>query len=731
MNARHTRQIPSPSFVLRHTATAAQLLVAGCLAAAATAAHAQAQAPAQPASPSVNLPTVTVTSEQDKGYAARRSTSATKTDTALIDTPQSISVVTQDQVRDQGSQGLAEALRYVPGVGFAQGEGNRETPIFRGISTTGDFYVDGMRDDVQYYRDLYNIERVEVLRGPNAMIFGRGATGGLINRVTKMPNWTAGYGGSLTLGSNSNRRVTADINQSLNDQVSIRLNALYEKSDSYRDGVWLERKGINPTISWKLAPKTLASLSYEHFEDDRIADRGISSFQGRPLQTSPSTFFGNAAASPTWTRLDAATLTLEHEFDSGVAVRNRTRWSDQDKFYQNVFPGATNATGTQVAISAYNNMTRRKSVFNQTDVTFNLDAGGLRHRFLAGAEFGVQDTDNHRETGYFPGGATSVNVPVANPFTSLPVSFRPSATDADNSGKAKVAAFYLQDQVEITRNLQVVAGVRYDRFKVDFTNNRNGQVLNPSDDLVSPRVGVIYKPVQDLALYANYSVAYQPRAGDQLSSLTATNAAFKPEKFKNYEIGAKWDIKRNLSATAALFRLDRSNVVVLDPSDPTNTRTMLSDGQRTEGLELSVSGNLTPSWSVAGGYAYTDAKFVADTSATLRTGGAVGQVPKHTFALWNRYEITQSWAAALGVIRRTKMFAANEQIATGGVSPNVVLPGYTRFDAAVFYKIDAKTSLQLNVENLFDKKYYINANSNTNITPGSPRALRVSLNKSF
>jgi len=173
MNARHTRQIPSPSFVLRHTATAAQLLVAGCLAAAATAAHAQAQAPAQPASPSVNLPTVTVTSEQDKGYAARRSTSATKTDTALIDTPQSISVVTQDQVRDQGSQGLAEALRYVPGVGFAQGEGNRETPIFRGISTTGDFYVDGMRDDVQYYRDLYNIERVEVLRGPNAMLFGR------------------------------------------------------------------------------------------------------------------------------------------------------------------------------------------------------------------------------------------------------------------------------------------------------------------------------------------------------------------------------------------------------------------------------------------------------------------------------------------------------------------------------------------------------------------------------
>jgi catecholate siderophore receptor len=565
------------------------------------------------------------------------------------------------------------------------------------------------------------------------MIFGRGATGGLINRVTKLPSWTeAGYGGSLTLGSNANRRVTADINQPINDRVAIRLNALYENSDSYRDGVKLERKGINPTIAWKLAPKTLATLGYEHFEDDRTADRGITSFQGRPVNTSPSTFFGNAAQSPTWTKLDAATLTLEHEFDSGATVRNRTRWADQEKFYQNVFPGAVNAAGTQVAISAYNNRTNRKSVFNQTDLNFSFSTGGLQHRFLAGAEFGVQETDNFRQTGYFPGDATSVMVPLSNPFSSLPVNFRQSASDADNSGKATVAAFYIQDQIEITRNLQVVAGLRYDRFKVDFTNNRNGQQLNPSDDLVSPRVGVIYKPVQDLSLYANYSVAYQPRAGDQLASLTATNAAFKPEKFKNYEIGAKWDIKRNLSATAALFRLDRTNVVVLDPTDPTNTRTMLSDGQRTNGFELSLAGNLTPLWSVAGGYAYTDAKFVADTSATLRAGGAVAQVPKHTFALWNRYEITPAWAAALGVIHRTRMFAANEQIATAGAAtPNVVLPGYTRFDAAVFFKVDAKTSVQLNVENLFDKKYYINANSNTNITPGSPRAFRVSLNKAF
>ncbi len=712
-------------FAQRKTALAVQVMVA----AASIAAWAQPAA-AQSGS---TLPSVTVTADQEKGYAATRSATATKTDTPLRDTPQSISVVTQEQIRDQGSQGLGEALRYIPGVNFAQGEGNRETPIFRGVTTTGDFFIDGVRDDVQYYRDLYNIERVEVFRGPNAMIFGRGATGGLINRVQKAPTWVAAAGGSLTLGSSSNKRATIDINQPINDQLAFRLNAMHEKSDSYRDGVWLKRTGINPTLSWKAGSKTLVTLGYEHFEDDRIADRGITSFQGRPVTTGISTFFGNAAGSPTWSKLNAFSALVEHEFDNGVMVRNRTRWSDQDKFYQNVFPGNMNAAGTEVSISAYNNAMTRKSAFNQTDVTLNLNAGGVKHKLLAGAEFGTQDTTNFRNTGYFPGNATSVNVPLSNPTTNLPIVYRQAATDADNAGKAKVAALYVQDQIELSPQFQIIGGLRVDRFKVDFVNNRNGQRFNPSDDLVSPRIGVVYKPIMDLlSLYANYSVAYLPRAGDQLASLSASNAALAPEKFKNFELGAKWDVRQNLAVTAAVFRLDRTNVVVLDPTDPTNTRTMLSDGQRTEGLELGVNGNVTPAWSVAGGYAYTDAKFIANTSATLRAGGAVGQVPKHTFALWNRYDFTPSWGAGLGVIHRTKSFAANEQIATAAApTPNVVLPAYTRVDAAVFFKLSKTMNLQLNVENLFDKKYFINANSNTNITPGSPRAFRVALNAAF
>ena len=450
------------------------------------------------------------------------------------------------------------------------------------------------------------------------------------------------------------------------------------------------------------------------------------------MDTSPGTFFGNAAASPTGTSLNAVTAVIEHEFGGGLTLRNRTRWSDQAKFYQNVFPGATDATGTTVALSAYNNATQRKGFFNQTDLTYALQTGGVRHTLLAGAEFSRQDTDNFRNTGYFPGGVTSVSVPISNPVSLLPVTFRQSATDANNSGRAKVAAFYLQDQIELSPSFQVIAGLRYDQFKVNFTNNRDGQQLSPSDSLVSPRVGLIYKPLKDMSVYTNYSVAYLPRSGDQLSSLSATNASLAPEKFKNYELGVKWDLRANLSATAAVFRLNRTNVVVLDPTDPTNTRTILSNGQRVQGLELTLAGNITPTWSTTGGYAYTDAKFVADTTATLRTGASIAQVPRHTLSWWNRYDFTPSWAAAVGVIYRTNMFAANELIPTVPTPvPNVLLPGYTRVDTAVYYKLDTKTNLQLNVENLLNKKYFLNAHSNNNITPGSPRALRVSLNKAF
>ncbi|MES2181723.1 MAG: TonB-dependent receptor [Pseudomonadota bacterium] len=407
------------------------------------------------------------------GYKANKSTTATRTDTLLRDVPQSITVTTQELMKDQAVQNLGDVVRYTPGVGAAQGEGNRETFIFRGNSTTGDFFVDGMRDDTQYYRDLYNTERVEILKGPNGMIFGRGGAGGVINRVSKEATWDPVQELGLQFGSYDQKRVTVDVGAVLNDVAAVRLNAMYEDGNSYRDGVSLERKGINPTITLKPSENTKIVVGAEYFKDDRIADRGITSFQGRPVNTNRSQFFGDASNSPTDTEVKAFNASIEHIFDNGITVRNKTRYADYDKFYQNVFPGVVDTTGTTVSISAYNNATERTNLFNQTDVTFKLETGAIKHELLTGMELGRQKTDNFRETGFI--GATSgttITVPLSNPTTSFPFTFRQNTTDANNHAVTDVAAFYLQDQIKFTPQWEAIIGARYDHFKTDFTNYR-------------------------------------------------------------------------------------------------------------------------------------------------------------------------------------------------------------------------------------------------------------------
>ncbi|NCT67566.1 MAG: TonB-dependent siderophore receptor [Rhodanobacteraceae bacterium] len=670
--------------------------------------------------PGTELDPVEVNGFPGKGYRADRTSTATKTDTPLRDIPQAISVVTRAQIRDQAVQSLAEAVRYVPGVGFAQGEGNRDTAIFRGSSSTADFYIDGMRDDTQYFRDLYNIERVEVLKGPNAMIFGRGGSGGVLNRVSKAPGWNDTRELGLTLGSWNDRRLTGDVDQALGDTAALRVTGVYEDSDSYRHGYSLERWGINPTLSFRLGENTLVTAGYEHFKDERTADRGIPSFRGRPLATDPSTFFGNAELSPTWAEVDALNLLVDHEFADGVTLRNRTRWADYSKFYQNVFPGAVNAAGTEVALSAYSNATERTNLFNQTDLTFAFATGALRHEVLAGAEFGRQDTDNLRQTGYFDG-ATSISVPVSDPLARGPVVFAPSATDANNRGRADTAALYVQDQVELTPQLRAIVGLRYDRFEVDLRNNRNGALVSATDTPLSPRAGLVYKPLEPLSLYASYSVAYQPRAGEQLASLSASNRSLEPEQFRNLEVGAKWDLREGLAATLAVYRLERSNVAVPDPADP--TLSILVDGQRTKGVEFGLAGQLTEAWQLIGGYAYQDGTITRTQSASAQAGARLAQLPEHTFSLWNRYDFSPAWGVGLGAIYRSAMFASTDN--------TVTLPGFTRFDAAVYYRVNDNLRLQANIENLFDRAYYANANGNNNITPGSPRALRVGVDLRF
>ncbi len=690
-----------------------------------------ADKPAAPKELHTVLEDVMVSATQDKddnaiqGYVTKQSTMAVKTNTALIDLPQSITVITPELIKDQNMHSIADTLRYVPGVGIAQGEGNRDNPVFRGNSSNSDMYVDGIRDDVQYFRDLYNIDRVDVLKGPNAMIFGRGGSGGLVNRNTKKADWDNRRELGFQGGSWDKFRVTADVNQAINNNFAVRLNGLWENAKSFREGFKSDRWGVNPTASWRSDnEKTKVVVGYEHYEDNRIADRGISSFNGRPVSTNNSTFFGDPNRSPTGANVDAFNAVIDHDFGNGLSVRNNTRYAVYDKFYQNIFPAAVNAKGTQVAISAYNATTQRKNFFNQTDFTYSLHTGSVKHTLLAGMEFGRQETDNFRNTGYFTDigkNITSVNVPLANPRYNGAVTFRQAATDADNHGVTDIAAGYIQDQIQLTKQLQAIVGLRYDSFSVNFHNNRNGQEIYSHDDLLSPRGGLVYKPLDNFSLYANYSIAYVPRAGEQLSSLTLTNLALKPEKFINYEVGAKWDITHELSTTLAFYQLDRLNALATDPNN--SAISFLVDGQRTRGIELGVSGNITDNWKMFGGYAFQDGKITKSISSVALAGATMALVPKNTFTLWNRYDITKQWGVGLGSIYRSKMYAATDN--------TVVLAGFLRFDAAVYFNLNRNVEMQVNIENLFDKKYYASANSNTNISFGSPIAANASINVKF
>lgn len=656
---------------------------------------------------------VTVTAPA--GYQAPTTASGTRISTPLRDVPQSVTVVTHELIQDQLMMSLGDVVRYVPGITAHQGENNRDQVIIRGNNSSADFFLNGVRDDAQYHRDLYNLDRVEALKGSNAMIFGRGGGGGVINRVTKDAGFTPIREVTLLGGSYNNKRFTTDLDQPFSDTVAFRINGMYENSGSFRPAVNRERYGVNPTLAIAPSPQTRITFGYEHFRDNRVADRGIPSYQGRPADTDVATYFGNPDESHAKARVDLGSATIEHQAGA-MTIRNRALVGGYDRRYQNFVPGAVTVDKTQVALSAYNADTQRLNVFNQTDLTYRASIGRVRHTLLAGAEVGRQLTDNFRNTGYFNNTATSILVPYANPVISTPVTFRQSATDADNHLTTNLAAAYVQDQIELSRHVQAVAGLRFDRFDLQYHNNRTGDNLRRVDDLISPRAGLVIKPLVPLSLYASYTVSYLPSSGDQFSSLTTITQQVQPEKFSNYEVGAKWDLQRDVSLTTAVYRLDRTNTRSTDPND--STRIVQTGSQRTNGWELGLNGRITRVWQIAGGYAYQDA-FVADATTAAPAGAQVAQVPHHTLSLWNLYQLRPKVGAGLGIAHRTDMYAA--------IDNTVTLPGYTDIDAAVYVSLTEGMRVQANVENLFARTYYVTANNNTNISPGSPRALRVAL----
>jgi catecholate siderophore receptor len=654
-----------------------------------------------------------------EGYLATNSVTATKTDTPLIDIPQTINVVTREQLDDQAHHSLADILRYVPGTTVGQGEGNRDQITLRGQNTTADFFLDGVRDDVQYYRGLYNIERVEILKGPYALIFGRGGGGGIINRVQKSPlSDDFIYAGQASINSLGAYDMSADVNAPLSDAAAVRINAVYENFDSHRDFVGGARYAWNPYVAFKLNDAWKLGLSYEYVHDDRTTDRGIPSIANgagqpnRPIAGYRDQFFGVPGVNYTKLEAQIAKLRLDGALTSNLSFSGTILYGDYDKTYLNVYPnGAATAQSGTVALAAYSDPTQRENFIAQANLVWDVETGPLMHKILVGTEYGDQKSVNRRING------SNATFNLANPIFPT-VSF--NTLSRDTVSDVKFFSAYVQDQISFGDHIDVVAGLRYDNFDIDGTDLLPAvdRPFARKDEKVSPRLGLIFKPHENISVYGSYSQSFLPRSGDQFLALTVTQQNLAPEKFTNYEIGAKWDVQPNLNLTLAVFQLERSNATTPDPRNPVVSINIGTT--RTQGIELAVTGNITSSWQVHGGYSYQDATLAGNESVRL------GQVPQHQASLWNRYDFNDRFAAGLGIIHQSSQFAAIR------TAPNTTkLPAFTRVDAAFYYDLSDALQLQLNVENLFDTDYYSDAHNNNNISTGAPINGRFTIRAKF
>lgn len=712
---------------LRHSLFAATALIAAPQGAFATdVAYSGAE--------SFEAEPIVITGVRD-GYGQRSSSTATKTDTDLNDVPQAIAVVTAEQIADQALRSVGDALRFVPGVTVSAGEGHRDQVAIRGQLSTADFFTDGMRDDVQHYRGLYNVERVEVLKGPNALIFGRGGGGGIVNRVIKRPFADRYMAGALSIDSEGAGFGELDLNSPLSENVEGRINAVYERIDNFRD-IEGDRWAVNPTLAWQVGTDTSINIGYEYAEDERDVDRGVPAARegtianpARGLTGFDKTFFGARGVNRTTLEKHVVDIALDHRFSDVLQFTSKALYGDYDKLYRNAVPSSavTDINGTpSVLISAYEDSTRRDNFLWQNDLVASFTTGALSHKLLVGADYANQDTDAARLRGFFdtlPADAKSANgreayLPLTDPFVVPPLTFRGGSGERAARTDVNAIGLYVQDQVSIGDHVDFIAGIRRDWLDIRVQDLVGNSDLERSDDLWSPRLGLVVKPNEDVSIYASWSRSYLPQSGDQFNSLSPTTASLKPERFTNREIGVKWRVAQGLDMSLAAYRLDRENTRALDS---VTNEVVLTGAERSQGVEFDVSGKIGK-LSLSGGLAFQDAEIRRDTTAAP-AGRVLPFVPDFTASLWGRYDLTDGLAAGLGISHQDDIFAS--------ISNEVVVDGFTRVDAALFYDVTDNVALQLNVDNLLGEKGIGQAYNDNNLYPMAPRTARATLRFAF
>lgn len=683
------------------------------------------------------LPSVTVKSGADAstGYAPAISSTATKSTAPLRDIPQSVNVVLEQLLRDQAARSMQDALRNVPGVGFSHGDGQRDQVVIRGFTAIADQFIDGVRDDALYFRDLSNIERVEVLKGPSAVLYGRGSSGGLINRITKKPVLGKTSGElALSLGSNDLKRLEADVNAPLGEAAAFRLNAAREDSGSYRDQQFVDRYSLAPSLALKFSPQTALLLQYTQAKDKRVTDFGIPALNGRPVDVPISTYYGSGDArrdDTSTSHMKSFTATLDHRFSDAASVRNTTRFYDYELDRYNTLPGGTTDPVALTVGRTRSFILRDESGwFNQTDFIYKNKLAGLQQEWLFGAELGQQKRRSESVSG-----GTVDRVSIFNPGRIAPPPIPAASFAADSAIPSHtvqdILGVYAQNQLAFTPQWKALVGIRYDSFKQDTRYDRKLLQLARTDTAFSPRAGLVWQPTDMQSHYFSYSRSFQPSA--ETFALAANNADNEPEVTRNLEIGSKLDLLDGaLSLTAALFNLERSNIKNTDPANP--TKQINVGKQRTNGLELTANGRLPGRWDVSAGYAYLDGKMVESvaritssqtpTTSVPSLGKTPSLTPRHSGFLWAMKELGHGFSAGGGLNYMGERYTSLTNLVT--------LPSYLIADLAASYRA-SRYELGVNLKNATNKKHIVSSHgSNDNlILPGPPREVQATLRMKF
>jgi catecholate siderophore receptor len=670
-------------------------------------------------SPESTLPTIVVNAKKAQPtYQVAISNTATKNSALLHDVPQTVNVVNQAVMRDQNVTSMQDALVNVPGLSASVGDGQRDQISIRGFVNIVDQFVDGVRDDALYYRDLSNIEQVEVLKGPAAVLYGRGSSGGIVNRVTKKPKAHPVKEVGVVFGSRGQKRGEFDLGAMTQDNnAQFRVTGAVEDTSSFRDGYFLNRQAIAPSALFKVSPDTTVLLQADYLHDKRLADQGVPSYHGRPVKVPIKTYYGASnGRDRTFVESEVVSgaVTLDHRFSDRLNLHSVLRAYDYT-LDRNYTTPVVNESARTASLSQTRRVRDEKGYYLQNELSQLFNWGDTKHELMYGLELGQQDKSEQLKTK-----KNVVVYPLFNPIlVDLPPLPSNLAAKNDNKSKFNIMGLYVQDFMTLSPEWKLLVGARFDRLEQERDDRTKSSTdLNRTDTTLSPRFGLVYQPIEDVSVYASYSKSFQPIADAFV--FYANSDQLKPTITDNKEIGVKWDVNPQASFTTSLFEMTQSNIQNQDPNNP--LLAVPIGEQRTRGVELTFSGEIAPQWDVLAGYSYMKSEILNSTAKTKEgksfNGNEASLTPRNSFNLWIKHQLDGGYYVAVGGKAESSRFASPDDLTT--------LPGYGVMNLGAGYEA-AQFDVTATLQNVLNRKYFVSGHSAANDynMPGQPITLVV------